>query len=304
MSGAAVDDWLRARVAPVREKRLGAIGAFHGTLAALARESVAGAPAQRLRSFSHDHASDLQAALALLAGVSGLGIVVHGPAGCATALRGARAAWASSGLDQRDSILGGEARLARSVRALHAAHAPQAIAVVATPVVAINNDDIESTVAELRDELGIPVFAVGCDGFRSKLSGTGRDVALHALLRQLLPPRPRERGNHALLLGGATAAVDLVAAGGLLGELGLASVGFPHALALAELERLATARLSVALDGDDGAYAAALLAEGYGVPSVATPPPIGREATSRWLAAVGEASGRGEQARLLAARHE
>lgn len=292
----------RARVAPTREKRCGALAAFHGTLAALAREAEA--PVPRLRTFVHDHPSDLQAALALLSGVAGLGIVVHGPAGCAAALRGARGPWASTGLDQRDSILGGEARLAQTVRALHAAHAPQAVAVVATPVVAINNDDIETTAVELREELGIPVFAVGCDGFRSRLAGTGTDVALQALLRHLVPLRPRERGGQVLLLASGSSAADVAAAGALLAELGLPWTALPQGLAVDTLEPVASARLAVALDGEDDGYAAALLQEGYGVPAIAPPPPVGRAASSRWLAAVGDATGHGAQARLLATRHE
>jgi len=59
--------------------------------------------------------------------------------------------------------------------------------VVTTPVVAINNDDVEAVVDELHEEYNIPVVPVYSDGFRSKTGITGYDVALHAMLKNLLP---------------------------------------------------------------------------------------------------------------------
>jgi nitrogenase molybdenum-iron protein alpha/beta subunit len=294
---------LRQRTAPIREKRLGAIAAYSGTLEALAREVEAGAPAQRVRTFTQDHASDLTRALHLLAGIRGLGLVVHGPAGCASALHRSDGPWAVTAIDQRDSILGGDGRLRAALRELHAAYAPQAIAIVATPVVAINNDDIESVAAELREELGVPIIPVWCDGFRSKLSATGHDVAVHALLKHLLPTRPRTPGAHINLISATASAADLQGLQQLLGDSSLQALVFPRGTALADFERVASARLSVGLDGGDSDYAGQALQQHHGVPFINLPAPLGRAGTTRWLAAVAEATGHAAQAALVASCH-
>ena len=80
----------QGRTPPVREKRRGAIAAYSGTVGALLREAGSGGLAQRVRTYAEDHASDLQRAIALLRGIEGLGIVVHGPACRARTVRRSR----------------------------------------------------------------------------------------------------------------------------------------------------------------------------------------------------------------------
>jgi nitrogenase molybdenum-iron protein alpha/beta subunit len=295
------------RTAPIREKRSGAIAAYSGPIDALRREIDQTAPAalaQRVRTWTQDHASDLQRALELLGSVGGLALVVHGPAGCAAALHGAQLPWAVTAIDERDSIMGGDARLRSALRGLQLAHAPRAIAVVATAVVAINNDDIESAAIELREEFGIPIVPVYADGFRSKISATGHDVVVHALLAHLVPQRLRIRGGHVNLIGAQVTAEDLRVLQQLLAEIDVATLSFPRGIALREIDRVAAARLSVGLGGDDSDYAGQALQTHHGVPFLDLAPPIGRAGTSRWLRAVGEATGHHAQAALLASRHE
>jgi nitrogenase molybdenum-iron protein alpha/beta subunit len=294
------------RNAPTREKRTGVIAAFAGTAEALTRELSAGPVAQRVRTFTQDAPSDLLRALALLRSIEGLGIVIHGPAGCAASLhaQGGGAPWVVTGLDQRDSIMGGDEKLQDAIRGLYATRAPRAIAVVTTPVVAINNDDVLAASFELRDELGIPVFAVFADGFRSKVAATGHDVAVHALVSHLLPQRHGSAGDHVTLLSVAEGAEDRAALAGLLAEAGIESSPFPLGARLGELARVSSSRLSVSVDPDEAEYVGEALRRVRGVPLLAPPPPIGFSGTTRWLAAIAEETGRSDQARVVAARHE
>ena len=135
---------------PTRERRLQAISAWLGKPAALAAEQAAGETVQRIRTFSQATPDDLLAALDLLAGVAGAGIVVHGPRGCAAALAAAAGPWGVTGLDQRDTIMGSEGAVSRAVLSLHRRHRPGAIFVVATPVVAINSDDARTAAGLVR----------------------------------------------------------------------------------------------------------------------------------------------------------
>src|SRR5512133_333378 len=292
------------RTAPIREKRTGAIAAFSGPVEALARDAAAGPLAQRVRTFSQDTPSDLHRALSLLRTIEGLGIVVDGPAGCAASLHaeGASAPWVVTGLDQRDSIMGGDAKLQDAVRGLFAARSPRAIALVATPVVAINNDDVLSTAAELRDELGIPVFPVFADGFRSKVAATGHDVAVHAVASHLLPGRQGSAGGHVTLLSIAEGGDELPGLRALLAEIGIDSVLFPRSARLSELGRVASSRLSISVDPDEAEYAGETLRRLRGVPFLAPPPPIGFAGTTRWLSAVAEATDRAQHASAVTAR--
>lgn len=297
---------LRQKTAPIREKRVGSIGAFSGKLSALLREAESGDIPQRVRTFAQDVPSDLQYALDLLGTLDGVSLVVHGPAGCASALNRSDAAvrkWAVTNVSERDSILGGDQKLRRAIEEVHAAHSPRAILVVATPVVSINNDDIESVTEELKDELGIPVIPVYADGFRSKLGTTGYDVVAHALIKHLVPKRPRLREERVNLLAVAESAANVESLRGLLDELALHSQSFPRYASVAETAWIGEAGVSVSVDPDDADYVGHQLEQSRGVPYLKLPTPLGIAATSAWIEAVGEATGRAEQARLLAIRH-
>ena len=142
---------------PTRERRLNALSAYLGEIESLIAEFDAGVPTTRIRTFSQTAADDVTAALGVAGEIEGLGVVVHGARGCAGALapRTDRP-WVVTNLNQRDTILGADGALARTLRQLHRRHQPWAIVIVATPVVAINNDDIQAVAEELSDELAIP----------------------------------------------------------------------------------------------------------------------------------------------------
>jgi nitrogenase molybdenum-cofactor synthesis protein NifE len=295
---------IQQRTAPIREKRAGDIGAFAGAIGALAREAEAGL-VQRVRTFAQDRPSDLHRALDLLRTVEGLGLVVHGPAGCAATLHvdGPTAPWIVSGVGQRDSIMGGDAKLRAAIVELHRTRAPHAIAVLATPVVAINNDDLESVAAELREELNVPIAVVHTDAFRSKLGATGHDVAVHGIVKHLLPHRHGRAGDHLNLIALREGAEDVAHLRALLGELGLDARSFPRHAPAAGLGDAAHARLSVSVDPDEAEYAGEALRQLRGVPYLESPPPVGIAGTARWLARIGAATGREAAATAIADRH-
>ena len=279
---------------PTRERRLQAISAWLGKPAALAAEQAAGETVQRIRTFSQATPDDLLAALDLLAGVAGAGIVVHGPRGCAAALAAAAGPWAVTGLDQRDTIMGSEGAVSRAVLSLHRRHRPWAIFVVATPVVAINSDDARTAADELSGELGIPVLAVRTDGFRSRVAATGYDTACQALLA--LVPVTQDREDVVNLLAGDFSTATEAKA--LLDGLGVAVNMLPAGADAAAFARAARARLSICLDpGVTGALGAGLEAA-HGVPLLRGGVPIGLAATRRWLAAVAAATGHPEPGHL------
>jgi nitrogenase molybdenum-iron protein alpha/beta subunit len=297
--------FVRQKTSQTREKRLGAVAAWSGTAQAFVKEAAEGDLEPRIRTYAQDLPSDVEHALDLLGTIDGLAIVVHGPAGCAAALHGASKAagpWLVTNLSERDSIMGSDAKLRSAIQEIHKAYSPKAIAVVATPVVAINNDDIDSVTEEMKDELSIPVVAVYTDGFRSRIGSTGQDVAVHSLVKHLLPLRRRTEGAHVNLLAVEESRADVDQFQALLGALGAESVVFPRFASVGQVQKLSEARISVALDPDAAEYAGSALEDLYGIPFLKTPAPIGSKGTADWLFAVGSALGKSDEVAQLVGR--
>jgi nitrogenase molybdenum-iron protein alpha/beta subunit len=287
--------FLRQKTAPVREKRAGTVGAWTGNAAGFLKESGLENLEQRIRTFAQDAPSDIDYALDILRTIEGLAVVVHGPAGCAAGLHrawGPSVPWAVTNLNERDSIMGGDAKLRAAILEIHKAHSPRAVAVVSTPVVAINNDDIDTVAEELREELSIAIIPVYTDGFRSKVGATGQDVASHALVKHLLPLRRREQGTHVNLLSVAESRADVESLRGLLASIGIESFAFPRHSSISDAHRAVEAVLSVPLDPDASEYLGKSLEEAFGIPYSSIPSPVGLLGTTRWLTTLGEVLGK------------
>jgi nitrogenase molybdenum-cofactor synthesis protein NifE len=278
---------------PTRERRLNGVSAYLGDVAALIAEFEAGPPAPRIRTFSQVATDDVSAALRVLAEVDGLGVVVHGARGCAGALSGSRSnrPWAVTNLDQRDTILGADGVLAGTLRRLHQRHRPWAIVVVATPVVAINNDDIQSVAEELSDELGIPVIELRTDGFRSRIAATGLDIAASALAALVQPGQSRRRRDLINLLAFENGP-GLAAIVRQLTALGLEINVLPAATGQEAFAKAAQAVLSVAIFQDETDVLCQELDRLHRVPFLHLPPPIGAAATQHFIQAVAAATER------------
>ncbi len=53
---------------------------------------------------------------------------------------------------------------------------------------------MEGVANDLSEELGIPVIACFCEGFKSKIWTTGFDAAYHSIVRKLVKP-PEKKSN-------------------------------------------------------------------------------------------------------------
>lgn len=301
--------FIRQRTAQIREKRLGSISAWYGSAGSLLREAELGVFAQRIRTYAQDADSDLIHALRLVGTLDQIAVVVHGPAGCAAALHSLRdlpPGWIVTNINERDSILGGDSKLRAAILDAHRRFAPRAIVVVASPVVIINNDDIDSVTEELNEELGLPIVPVYADGFRSKIGATGLDVVVHALVKHLLPAGAeeddREQGEHVNLLSCSENRANLALLQAQLDELDIASQPFPAWLSVKDAPHVRRARLSVSVDAAESHYAALALEHAYGIDSVAAVAPIGIGGTSEWLQALARRLGREDQVARIVAR--
>ena len=301
------------RGALTRERRSGALTAFHGTLGGL-KTLMSGETRQTLRTMTQCAPDDIVYATRALAGIEGAAVVVHGSAGCAaSALFASDASGSlfSTNLDEKDSILGGDEKLREAIgRAI--TPGTSAVFVLGTPVTAINNDDVNSVISEFEDMPGVMVIYANTDGFKSKTPVTGYDIASHCLLRGLVEgpqsecPRnersPGERGFINLITMSESPA-DVLSILGVLEDLDISVNVLPRYSSVGSVKRASRAASSVALNWGEGEYLAGGLDEAFGVRAVRADSPIGIEAAERFVRAAADALGAGEDAeRYVAGR--
>ncbi len=294
---------LKARASLTREKQLEALNAWQGSALSAVTEFSDGELVKRIRTFSQSTEDDTLYALRLLAGIRNSVTVIHAPRGCAAAglfhqvTRG-QGRWIVTNLDDRDTIMGADRKLRKAVQELYHRYKPEVIFILSSPVVAINNDDIQSVVEELHEELEVDIIPFYVTGFASHHAVTGYDIASHALLKYLggKGGEPDERVN---LLAVGEHPEDRNEAKRLLTALGLELNILPDGASPDTFRSAASARLSLALDQDSGNYLGVTLREVYGVAYLPASRPIGIKATGRWLTEVGRALGLTEAASRL-----
>ena len=290
------------------------MSAYLGETPPLLHEYRTGEVDQRIRTFSQSSADDLFVALEVLGGIRDAIIIIHGPRGCAAAQlrqslseRGASGEgnhWLVTNLSQRETIMGADGKLRTAVVSFYRRYGPKAIFIVATPPVAINNDDIQSVVNELSEELGTVIVPIFASGFSSKASAYGYDLVLHSLVKYLAKPEAAQPGHGINLLSLTESETErkeaqrLVAALGLEGEV----LTLPAGAGVDDFARAAGARLSVPLNFDAANYLGEAFQEVCGVPFLSLPRPIGLAGTRSWLHSVGVAIGKEHEAREFHAK--
>ncbi|MFP3091197.1 nitrogenase component 1 [Treponema sp. TIM-1] len=288
-----------------REKRVSTLSAYMGTIGDFQREAASPEQRQRIRTLSQARDDDILAALELLSSISETVTVIHGAAGCSAAAPGfyrGGDAWYSTGLNEQDTILGGGEKLRAVLTRAWEEHHPRIIFILGTPVVAINNDDVNSVVLELEGELDARIIPVMTDGFKSKTAVNGIDMALQGIGRYLAAgparkvPDPEPSGADFINLitvsenrRGVNALVRLAEAAGFVVNL------IPRFGSAAGILRAGKARASIAVNDSRADVFLRGVEETSGVISLRTGTPIGADAVSEWLLALGKTGGREEE---------
>lgn len=295
---------IKGKTPVIREKRLSAIGAYYGTVEAILREFYDGSLKQRVRTFSQDTNSDILYALQVINTIENAEIIIHGPRGCGIIqnhynnINSLVTQWAVTNIDEEDSILGSDIKLKKTVKSIYQENHPEIIFVITTSVVAINNDDVASVVQDLTDELGIPVVPIYTDGFKSKVGVTGYDVAIHSIVKNLLPNKA-EKDNFINVISLNENKESLKELSRLLELLGVAANIFPGFSRRQNLVRAGSALFNLVIKKGEGDYFAKVLKDIYGTPEIEINTPIGIKATNKWLTEIGKQLGKEQQAKDL-----
>jgi len=295
---------LKKKTSLIREKRLQAISAFFEPVDILVKENNKETQfLQRVRTFSQETASDILYAVNVISTIPESAIIIHGGAGCGVGrlsleiIDKNNGKWAVTNLNERDSILGSDVKLRVTIKQVYKLHNPKIIFVVATPIVAINNDDIESVVEELTEELGISIVPVYTDGFRSKIGTTGYDIVSHAIAKYILKRndfvnKESERADYVNLLSISESEDNLTEVNRLLHELGLETNVFPRNTSIENIQKTKNASFSISINPDEADYPGKIFESEFQIPYIHSVLPVGIAGTSQWLTDIAIATGK------------
>ena len=278
--------FLEERKALTREKRLSALSHFHGTLEGLIDETSGSEIKQRVRTYSQIHVDETIYAFDLLSKIEDAAIIVNGAIGCGNiGLSEADEAfgWYSTNLVERDTILGGDDKLREAILRAYEEQHPKAIFIIGTPVVAINNDDINSVILELEDEIEIPIISIYTDGFKSKTPVTGYDIVTHSLLKYLVDKEPDKTEDFVNIISFSEDIEDVAAIVKSFKAIGISYQILPRFSTIGEIKAASRAKATVVLNPEEGDYLAKELEEVYDVPYIVSEAPIGFRGTKAFL---------------------
>lgn len=284
------------RKALTREKRISTLSHYDGTLETLADDVKGVEIKQRIRTFSQVSNDEIIYALRVLSKIDNTAIIVHGGAGCAASgiyfNKEKNIHWYTTALNERDTILGGDEKLRKAVIRAYEEQDPEVIFIVGTPVVAINNDDVNSVISELEDELGIKIISIYTDGFKTKAPTTGYDIVLHSLLRYVVDRKQGQNPDKEDFVNVVSLSEnkeDIVSVLQILKELDIKYQLLPQYSGIDTIKKAGAAKGTIVLNSDEGAYFAEELEEVFGVPYIRTESAIGIRGTRHFIKTIAKA---------------
>jgi nitrogenase molybdenum-iron protein alpha chain len=305
---------LDAKKAPSREKRTGIVSHYHGTLVSLLEESEkfrSKNPAeetgegiqQRVRTFSQSTPGEIIYALRAVRGIRNSAVVIYGAPGCSAAglwfNEGGGNPWYSANLNESDTILGGEKKLRAAIRRAYNGDHPEIVFVIGTPINGINNDDVDSVLLELEEEIPCKMLYLEVNGFRTKNALSGYDAVFHSLLKHLVEPAENPGTPFVNLLSVSESPGNVLAAAELLKRLEIPCHILPRFSSLRGIRAASRARCSVSLNDGENDYLLTGLEERFGVPHIRTHPPIGTAGAAGFIKKIAGLFDRGGEAEEL-----
>ncbi|MDR2106560.1 MAG: hypothetical protein LBP24_04050, partial [Coriobacteriales bacterium] len=279
---------------------------------------------EKSRSFSQCLGCSTSNAACMVTLVQDGAVISHGPVGCSTCLhefaftyrvnaplRGIEKPTQrhvySTNLSEDETVFGGTDKLTATIHEVYERDRPSVIFIITTCASGIIGDDVEGAANDAQEELGIPVVAIFCEGFRSKVWTSGFDAAYHGVARKLIEPaRPPEQRLDAQ--GRAQKPfVNVINFWGSdvftpwFERFGARANYITPYSTLETLRRSSEALASVQICTTLGSYLTGALEQVYDVPALRAAPPYGVVGTDRWLRSLGELFGQPEVAEELIA---
>ncbi len=127
--------------------------------------------------------------------------ITHGPIGCAfyswlTRRNQTRPPSASDAnfityclstdMTEEEIVFGGEKKLKAAIKEAYEIFHPKAIAMFSTCPVGLIGDDVHAVARQMKEELGINVFAFSCEGYRGVSQSAGHHIANNQLFKHVI----------------------------------------------------------------------------------------------------------------------
>lgn len=163
----------------------------------------------------------------------------------------------------------------------------QLIFVITTCAAGIIGDDVESVTNAAEAELGIPVVAVFCEGFRSKMWTSGFDAGYHGIARKIIKPAEKKRNIiNVINFWGSDIFKEW------FNEFGYEPNYITPFSTVDSLSHSSEAALTVQACSTLGSYLGAALEQEFGVREIRNSPPYGIAQTDRWFRELGQIIGK------------
>jgi nitrogenase molybdenum-iron protein alpha chain len=295
---------LRKPASNVREARLGSITGYHGCVSDLCERSACGGVKNRERCFSQSSMCISMCAIGQLLSIRDIAVIYHAPSGCCATAAGTailahqlasriggrnNSVLVGTDLDEKDTVFGALESLRKIALETYRTHRPKALFLASSCVSGVIGEDIDSLADELREELGIPVESVHCEGFKSRIWASGFDTADHAVLRGIVKP-PKEKRQVINFKNFFESERNQISA--IFAELGVTPQFLYMNSTVEELEHLSESLATVCVCGTLGTYLGNGLEEQYGVPYIRTINFSGIAGFETWLRKIGGVIGK------------
>jgi nitrogenase molybdenum-iron protein alpha chain len=302
---------LKSPTVPTRENRLGSVTGYVGDLHDLVSQSRCGSLKNSERCFSQS-STCLSGCAMGIASIRDIAVVYHAPAGCVSftnvlgnqLARNIGATYdtnvISTDMSEDDTVFGALDSAKALVYKAFEQYRPKAIALLASCVGGVIGEDIDSITDELQEELGIPVFPMHCEGFKSRIWASGFDVADHAVLRHLVKP-PKEKRRVVNFKNFFESERKYITE--LFARLDVAPQFLYSNSTVEDIAHLSEALCTTCICGTLGTYLGNGLEEEYGVPYIRSINPMGMAGFDAWFRAIGKAVDREEAAERVIAEH-
>ncbi len=289
-----------------RENRIGSITGYIGTLSDLANQSGCGTLKGCSRCFSQSSTCLSSCALGQLSAIRDVAIIHHGPAGCSVASAGAyyldkvmakkrgvtnNTVYVGTDMNEKDTIFGSADTLRRIILEVNKRYSPKAIFVTSSCATGIIGEDIDSVVDDVRDEINVPIVAVHCEGFKSRIWATGFDISDHAVLSSIVQPPKQKRNTINFKNFYESARPEIIE---IFKNFDLEPIFLYCNSTVEELSHISESLATTCICGTLGNYLGNGLEEKYGVPYIRTINPLGITGFETWLREIGRVTERSD----------
>jgi nitrogenase molybdenum-iron protein alpha chain len=284
-----------------RESRLGSITGYNGDLQDLVKQSKCGTLKEKERCFSQSSSCDAGCALGQLASIRDVAVINHAPSGCTagasaiithhTQLATRReedltysTVFIGTDMNENDTVFGAVGSLREIILETYNRYKPEAIFVGTSCVSGVIGEDVDSVVDELREEIPIPIAAVHCEGFKSRVWATGFDASDHAVLTTIVKPPLKKKNIINFKNFNESAREEIIK---IFANFDVEPFFLYANSTVEELSHMSEALATVSICGTLSTYLGNGLEEKYGVPFVKTINPLGIAGFETWLREIG-----------------